>query len=372
MEGKNNGQRKRESSEDLYGDYGMLYGEWERNDPEKRVDLFSESSYNAIFASKAATYNVKDPEDPFEPMKKTEADQDGKKEKTADPGAQKKRDRIVFFTATGVIILTLLIAATSVQRIIHLRSQKTMDEQIEEVILQEQGLADEPFQEVVTEETMALITRPQATGSATADLGVEGWRGFVLRAGTYDSASDAEAAAGRLKNQGYAGYLVRGDSWELYSEAYLDEDEANKAASSAGTSRVDLSISAQTLTVTGSEHDVQVLSAAVAQWPGLIKSLTTAVKKAAAGDISTEEAMISVKEIETQISGTVTELQKTDVHGNLWAYEVFRMYAEADSALSDIVEEGTISGSLAWSRMRAASVGMYWNYYTIVREFTGE
>ena len=369
MEGKDKGQRKRESSEDLYGDYGMLYGEWERNDPEKRVDLFSESSYNAIFASKAATYNVKDP---FEPKKKTEADQDGKKEKTADPGAQKKRDRIVFFTATGVIILTLLIAATSVQRIIHLRSQKTMDEQIEEVILQEQGLADEPFQEVVTEETMALITRPQATGSATADLGVEGWRGFVLRAGTYDSASDAEAAAGRLKNQGYAGYLVRGDSWELYSEAYLDEDEANKAASSAGTSRVDLSFSAQTLAITGSEHDVQVLSAAVAQWPGLIKSLTTAVKKAAAGDISTEEAMISVKEIEAQISGTVTELQKTDIHGNLWAYEVFRMYAEADSALSDIVEEGTISGSLAWSRMRAASVGMYWNYYTIVREFTGE
>ena len=260
----------------------------------------------------------------------------------------------------------------SIRRIVKKHSAKTIDEQVEEFVLEQETLEEEEEEQTALIPT-ELITLPEVSGDAQKDLQIPGWRGFVLCSGHFATQDSAQFYAQKAKQNGYAGYLVQAEEeWQMYSEAYLDEDEANKAASAAGTARVDLNISAQTLTIQGSEQDVEILERAVAQWPDLIKSMTAAVKKAAAGDISQDEALISAKEIEAQLEGMMEELSVTDVHGNLWAREVYGMYEEAHRALSDVVEEGSFSGPLTWSRMRFTAVSMYFSYSRLIQEFAAQ
>ena len=195
-----------------------------------------------------------------------------------------------------------------------------------------------------------------------------------MPAGAFSNPDNADNYAQTVRDMGGAGYVLQSDYYRVMTTAFNSEYDAeqvkNTLAAQVSSAQVyELSFSEMTFTVTAEEDDMAVITSALAQWPELIRSLMAMIRKAEAGEITGQEALVSVKEIASQLADAQKAL--SGVSGARQS-ELVRtlsdMYAEAAGILRDVADGGTVAAGATLGRVKYAHIGMCWNYRALVEK----
>ena len=220
----------------------------------------------------------------------------------------------------------------------------------------------------------AYAASAQSVDAHEEAVTIPAWSVYLVQAGAFSNPDNADNYAQTIRDMGGAGYVLQSDYYRVMTTAFNSEYDAeqvkNTLAAQVSSAQVyELSFSEMTFTVTAEEDDMAVITSALAQWPELIRSLMTMIRKAEAGEITEQEALVSVKEIASQLADAQKAL--SGVSGARQS-ELVRalsdMYAEAAGILRDVADGGTVAAGATLGRVKYAHIGMCWNYRALVEK----
>ena len=93
------------------------------------------------------------------------------------------------------------------------------------------------------------------------------------------------------------------------------------------------------------------------------------IRKAEAGQITGQEALVSVKEIASQLADAQKALSGVSgAQQSELVRALSNMYAEAAGILQDVADGGTVAAGATLGRVKYAHIGMCWNYRALVEK----
>jgi len=201
---------------------------------------------------------------------------------------------------------------------------------------------------------------------------IDAWSVYLVQAGAFSNPDNADDYAISMRASGGAGYVIESDYFRVMTTAFNNEYDAGQlrdtlTAQSASAQIYELSFSQMDFTVSAPEEDVEVITTALSQWPDLIKSLMTVIRRMEAGEITSQEAIVSIKEIYAQLETSKNALANVaGAKNSVLVRDLSNMYTEAARILLDVLEGGELEKGPTLARVKYAHIGMCWNYRALV------
>ncbi|MBP3371593.1 MAG: SPOR domain-containing protein [Clostridia bacterium] len=246
-------------------------------------------------------------------------------------------------------------------------------------VLQEGELAPDSIPSADAEPTPTPTPDQTETADAQDDVPlvdraftINAWSVYLVQAGAFSNPDNADDYAISMRASGGAGYVIESDYFRVMTTAFNNEYDAGQlrdtlTAQSPSAQIYELSFSQMDFTVSAREEDVEVITTALSQWPELIKSLMTVIRRMEAGEITSQEAIVSIKEIYAQLETSKNALANVaGAKNSVLVRDLSNMYTEAARILYDVLEGGTLEKGPTLARVKFAHIGMCWNYRGLV------
>ncbi len=291
---------------------------------------------------------------------------------------KRKKTVLVLAVSTVLVLLAIALGIYLTDRFISPMMLLSTEEQTGQTTISPQipPQAQNDAQEETVQEDMPASADvqqlPLAEDAVQQDVTIGAWSVYLVQAGAFSKAENADQFAVTLRDAGSAGYVLQTDYYRVIATAFDSQYDAEQvkntlASQSASAQIYELSFGQMTFTVTAQEEDMQTITSALSNWPQLIQSLLTMIRKTEAGEISAQEATVSLKEIQAQLDAGAKAL--ADVPGaqqSTLVSGLSGMYAEASQILYDVLEQGQVSAGASLGRVKYAHIGMCWNYRVLV------
>ena len=253
-----------------------------------------------------------------------------------------------------------------------------MDFDVEDVLQQEGEIAPDAIPsasadpEPTPQQTPQTSEEPIVEDTVQQAFTIPAWSVYLVQAGAFSDPNNADNYAQSMRASGGAGYIIHSDYHRVMTTAFNNEYDAGQLrdtlmAQTASAQVYELSFSQMDFTVSAGAQDVEVITTALTQWPDLIKSLMTVIRRMEAGEITPQEALVSIKEIHTQLSTSRDALAGVaGAKGSVLVRDLSNMYTEAARILGDVLDGGTLEKGETLARVKYAHIGMCWNYRALV------